>query len=169
MRFVLATLSLALCVAPAAAQRAPVIVIPGRPDVPVLMNGIDMSYAVIDGEFGLDRPGFPKTFVYRTFVVPVPVYGPIPTVDDGSYFPRTGRRPGYGRLEVNPPANRVRPPPAPTYYRSWSSESDPGPATQYAPAYGVPMVVAPSWRRRNGHRESGNVPQSQEDGQNGEH
>jgi hypothetical protein len=167
MRFVLAALSLALCVAPAAAQRTPVIVIPGRPDVPVLMNGVDVSYAVIDGEFGLDRPGFPKTFVYRTFVVPVPVYSPVPTADDGSYFPRTGRRPGYGRLEVNPPANRVLPPPAPTYYRRWSSESDPGPATQYAPA---PVVGPPSWHRRNGHQGSGNVPQIQENGrENGGH
>ncbi len=164
MRFILAALSLALSVAPAAAQRTPVIVIPGRPDVPVLMNGIDVSYAVIDGEFGLDRPGSPKTFVYRTFVVPIPVYSPLPAASDGSYFPRTGRRPGYGRLEIKPPADRVLPPPAPTYYRHWSSESDPGPATQYAPAYGAPAVVAPSLRRRHGHHQSENDPHSQKDG-----
>ena len=120
MRFVLAALSLALCVAPAAAQRTPVIVIPGRPDVPVLMNGVDVSYAGDLLRFRVPSARrFPKTFVYRTFVVPVPVYSPVPTADDGSYFPRTGRRPGYGRLEVNPPANRVLPPPAPTYYRRW--------------------------------------------------
>jgi hypothetical protein len=162
MRFVLAAFWLALCVAPAAAQRAPVIVIPGRPDVPVLVNGIDVSYAVIDGEFGLDRPGFPKTVIYRPFVVPIPIYSPFPTAAEESYFPRSGRRPGYGRLEVNPPANRRLPPPAPSYYHRWSSESDPGPATQYAPAYGMPAVVAPSWHRRDGHQGSGNGPQSQE-------
>jgi len=173
MRLFTATLLLASSVAPALAQRTPVIVIPGRPDVPVLMNGIDISYAVIDGEFGLDRPGFPKTVIYRPFVLPLPIYSPFPGAGEASYFPRSGRRPGYGRLEVNPPANRVLPPPAPTYYRHWSSESDPGPATQYAPAYGVPMAP-PSWRDRNRRQGSRSVPQSQQndhenDRENGGH
>src|SRR5260370_8964638 len=31
------------------------IVIPGRPGVPIIINGIDASYAVIEGEWGLGR------------------------------------------------------------------------------------------------------------------
>ena len=30
-------------------------VIPGRPGVPVLMNGIDISYAIVEGDFGLGK------------------------------------------------------------------------------------------------------------------
>ena len=56
MRLLQTALWLAVGISPALAQRAPVIVIPGRPDVPVLMNGVDVSWSVIEGEFGLDRP-----------------------------------------------------------------------------------------------------------------
>ena len=31
------------------------IVIPGRPGVPIIINGIDASYAVVEGEWGLGR------------------------------------------------------------------------------------------------------------------
>jgi hypothetical protein len=57
-----------------------------------------------------------------------------------SYFPKDGKKPGYGRLEINPPADRPLPPPAPTFYRSWSSQSGAGPVTEY-PAYPMPPVV----------------------------
>src|SRR6185295_18203051 len=75
------------------------IVIPGRPGVPVIINGIDASYAVVEGEWGLGK---------RLHVQPT-VYGgryvdPLPEV--GHYYPSGGRSPGYGRLEVEPPANR---------------------------------------------------------------
>ncbi len=51
-------------------------------------------------------------------------------------IPTTGKRPGYGRFEIVPPPDRPLPPPAPTYYRSWSSGSASGPVTEYAPYYG---------------------------------
>jgi hypothetical protein len=31
------------------------IVIPGRPGVPIIINGIDASYAAVEGEWGLGR------------------------------------------------------------------------------------------------------------------
>jgi hypothetical protein len=47
----------------------------------------------------------------------------------GAYYPRAGHRPGYGRLEVEPPPNRRLSPPAPSYHRHWQSGSQPLPAT----------------------------------------
>src|SRR5262249_6345703 len=101
MRVVGAALLLAATASPAFAQRAPEIVIPGRADVPVIINGIDASWGVVEGEFGLDRPGM---------VAPVVTYAPLQIAVPGTenipgYFPREGRQPGYGRLEVVPPSN----------------------------------------------------------------
>lgn len=156
MRIVHAALLLAVSASPALAQRTPVIVIPGKPGVPVIMNGIDVSWSVIEGDFGLDRPrDVTPTVIYRPFLITVPNYG-LGSSGPG-YFPQTGSRPGYGRLEVVPPANRPLPPAAPTYYRNWSSDSAPGPATDYAP-YNGPDVVTPTdggrnWRRGRGGRD----------------
>jgi hypothetical protein len=51
------------------------------------------------------------------------------------YFPSEGRKPGYGRHEIEPPRDRVLPPRAPSYHRSWSSDSDPaGPSPGLATA-----------------------------------
>jgi hypothetical protein len=144
MRVFSVALLLALGVAPALAQRAPNIVIPGRPGVPVIINGVDASWGVVEGEFGLDRPGATApVVVYRPFVVDEPVTVP-------AFFPRSGVKPGYGRLEITPPPG-PRPPPAPTYYRSWTSESAPGPVTDYAP-FPMPQVVVDPWigSRRHG-------------------
>src|SRR3979411_11387 len=77
------------------------IVIPGRVGVPIIINGVDASYAVVEGEWGLGQ---------RTHVQPT-VYGgryidPIPQV--GHYYPSAGHLPGYGRLEVEPlPGRRL--------------------------------------------------------------
>src|SRR5271170_6220407 len=125
MRFIHAVALLAVSATPALAQREPVIVIPGRPDVPVIINGVDASWGIVEGEFGLFRPGHPVTVITRPLVVSMPVTVP-------GYFPSSGRRPGYGRLEIIPPPNRPKPPPAPSYFRSWSSQSAPGPVTDYA-------------------------------------
>src|ERR1700689_4634722 len=132
MRFLVpVVLLLALTATPAFAQREPQIVIPGRPDVPVMINGIDASWGVVEGEFGLDRPGaMTQTVTYRPLVVSVPYAVP-------GYFPRAGRKPGYGRLEIVPPPDRLLPPMAPSYFRSWSSQSASGPVTQY-PRYAPP-------------------------------
>lgn len=134
MRPVPAVLLAAIMASPAFAQRAPEIVIPGKPGVPVYINGIDASWGVVEGDFGLDRPGMvTPTVVWRPLLVDLPARVP-------SYHPRTGKRPGYGRLEVVPPPDRALPPPAPTYYRSWSAGSASGPATEYAPYYGPSAV-----------------------------
>jgi len=141
MRFIHAAVLLALSVSPAFAQREPEIVIPGRLGVPVIINGIDASWGVVEGEFGLDRPGVvTPTVIYRPLVASVPYTVP-------SYFPKTGRRPGYGRLEIVPPPGRPPPPNAPSYFRSWSSQSAPRPVTEYPPYAAPPVVVAPRFGR----------------------
>jgi hypothetical protein len=51
--------------------------------------------------------------------------------------------PGYGRLEVEPPANRRLPPQAESYRRSWSVQSAP-PGAQPVPPLNPPEVsIAP--------------------------
>src|SRR3977135_1783052 len=87
------------------------IVIPGRVGVPVIINGIDASYAVVEGEWGLG----PRTHVQPT------IYGGryIDTgANVGHYYPSAGHLPGYGRLEVEPPPNRKLPQPAESYHQS---------------------------------------------------
>jgi hypothetical protein len=142
MRFVQVALCLAVMTSPALAQREPQIVIPGRRDVPVIINGVNASWGVVVGEFGLDRPGeMAPVVIYQPLLLSTPYYVP-------SYFPKDGRKPGYGRLEINPPPDRPLPSPAPSYYRSWSSQSAPGPVTTY-PEYPMPpVVVAPNFGRR---------------------
>jgi hypothetical protein len=145
MRFLYAALLLAVSCSSALAQREPEIVIPGKPGVPVFINGIDASWGIVEGEFGLDRPNqINPTVVYRPFLAALP-YG-VP-----SYFPAEGRPPGYGRLEIVPPVRRV-PAPGPKYHRFWSSESAPGPVTEY-PA-GPPVIVAPTlnYETQRNHR-----------------
>ena len=144
MRAVFAVLLLAVVASPAFAQDgAAEIVIPGKPGVPVYINGIDASWGVVESDFGLSRPGWmTPTVVYRPLAVSYPLNVP-------GYHPTTGQRPGYGRLEIVPPANRPLPPPAPTYYRSWSSGSASGPVTDYPP-YAAPQVeISPTFGRRN--------------------
>src|SRR5271156_4409973 len=143
MRLIRAILLLLVTATPAFAQRGPEIVIPGKPGVPVYINGIDASWGVVEGDFGLDRPGMvTPTVVWRPLVVSYPTNVP-------GYHPTTGQRPGYGRLEIVPPADRPLPPPAPTYYRSWSSGSASGAVTDYAPYPVPPVEISPRYGRRN--------------------
>ena len=84
MRFVQAALFLAVTTSPALAQREPQIVIPGRRDVPVIINGVNASWGVVVGEFGLDRPGaMAPVVIYQPLLASVPYAVP-------SYFPKTG-------------------------------------------------------------------------------
>jgi hypothetical protein len=109
-------------VLPVQATDAPVIVIPGKAGVPVIINGYDASYTVVEGDVGLDRPGhMPATIVSGPLIAPDRRYY-------GHYFPALGRRPGYGRREIEPPANRKLPPPAQNFERFWGIESAPSPA-----------------------------------------
>jgi hypothetical protein len=139
-------LSALMPAAPALAQHEPVIVVPGRPGVPVLFWGVDVSGAVIEGEFGLDRPGH----VAPTVILPywAPAYGPdyssIYDPTPRSYYPTTGHKPRVGRLEVIPPANRRKPTPARPFYRQWGVESEPLPATVPPDYEPPPVIVAPT-------------------------
>jgi len=143
MRFVQAAVLLAASASPAFAQREPEIVIPGKAGVPVYINGVDASWCVVDGEFGLDRPGAGVPVV--TYC---PVTAAVPEAAVPNYYPRDNKKPGYGRHEIVPPPNYPKPPPAPSYFRSWSSESAPGPVTTYAPYPMPPVVVSPTFGRR---------------------
>ena len=127
--------------------------VPGKPGVPVIVNplGFDASYTVVEGDFGLSRPGqVNPVIVGGPLVAPAPYY-------PGGYFPRSdGQRPGYGRYEVDPGPNRRIPPPAQTYHRFWGTASDPIPATLDPPAatpnINVDVLYGDRRWRRNRHR-----------------
>jgi hypothetical protein len=112
------------------------IVIPGRPGVPIIINGIDASYAVVEGQWGLGKGEQVQPTVYGGRYI-----DPDPRV--GHYYPSAGHTPGYGRLEIQPPANRKLPQPAESYNRSWSSQSAPLPPQTDVPLYPPPVIVAP--------------------------
>ena len=46
---------IAITALPAFAEGTVAVVVPNRPDVPVIINGIDASWAVIEGDWGLAR------------------------------------------------------------------------------------------------------------------
>jgi hypothetical protein len=58
--------------ATAVAQTGPVIVIPGRPGVPVMINGVDASYAVVEGDWGLGKGQRVQPTVYGGPVIAIP-------------------------------------------------------------------------------------------------
>jgi hypothetical protein len=109
------------------------IVIPGKPGVPIIINGVDASYSVVEGDWGLLRGTHVEPTVYGGRYV-----DPVPNV--GHYYPSSGHLPGYGRLEVEPSANRKQPQEAESYYRSWSAHSRP---TVEIPQNPPPVIVAP--------------------------
>ena len=111
-------------------------VIPGRPGVPVIINGIDASYAVVEGNFGLGKGIHVEPTIYGGRRI-----DPVPNV--GHYYPTLGQTPGYGRSEIEPPANRKLPQPSESYHRSWSSQSAPLPPTSDVPGNPPPIIVAP--------------------------
>lgn len=122
-----------LVVAPASLARAEnVIVIPGRAEVPVVINYYDARWAVVEGEQGLNRPGHvvPNVIGGR-FVGPV-----RGQPRRGGYFPSTGIKPEQGRLEREP--SGPTPTAAENFSRSWSS----GPS-QTAPAPAAAPMMAP--------------------------
>ncbi|MBI3436148.1 MAG: hypothetical protein HY056_13910 [Proteobacteria bacterium] len=130
----------------ARADHAPRIVVPGKAGVPVLHWGDDISWAVVEGDWGLARAGqVPPTVIYR--LDSAPLIAPPP----GAYFPGTGQRPAYGRREVIPPANRALPPPAERFHREWGTQSDPTPANVDPTPYPPPVIVAPRFERHRPH------------------
>jgi hypothetical protein len=126
---------------PACAQTGPVIVIPGKPGVPVIMNGLIVDGAVVYGDWGLAKPNNAGLIIEGAVG-----YAP-PAVSSG-YFPATGHLPRVGRQEIEPPV-RARPRVNTNYYRDWSIGSEFGkPVTEYPPFDPPPVIVAPRERRR---------------------
>src|SRR6266568_879351 len=112
------------------------IVIPGRPGVPIIINGVDASYAVVEGEWGLGKSEQVQPTVYGGRYV-----DPEPHV--GHYYPSAGHLPGYGRLEIQPPPGRRLPQPAESYHQSWSAQSAQQPAQPDVPLNPPPIIYAP--------------------------
>lgn len=127
---------------PVCATDAPAFVVPGRPDVPVIINGVDASWCVVEGNWGLDRPGA----VAPTVLCRTPVVGE--RGGPNSYYPSTGQKPRVGRFEVKPSAHRVLPPPAETFHRVWSTSSDPTPATNYPQSAPLSVMGEPPQQQR---------------------
>lgn len=129
------------CVA-AHADSGPNFVMPGRPDVPIIINGINASYGVAESDFGLYRPGaVPVTIYPSPYAAPVVPNRPVHYRVPAPYYPSLGGKPYRGRLEIEPPADRPLPKPAQAFQRSWSAESPKVPATEYAPS--PPMFINP--------------------------
>jgi hypothetical protein len=121
---ILSVLAVVAVATPSRADTGPVFVVPSRPGIPVIINGYDASYAVVEGDWGLARPGHGTVTVYGGHpVLPSSVYSPR-----NSYHPRYGRPPPRGRYEVEPPADRLLPEPAESFSRNWSTSSDMQPA-----------------------------------------
>lgn len=112
------------------------IVIPGRAGVPVIINGVDASYAVIEGDWGLGKGVQVQPTIYGGRYI-----DPVPRV--GHYYPSAGLTPGYGRLEIEPPPGRKLPPPGESYHQSWSSQSAPLPAQSDVPVNPPAIIYAP--------------------------
>lgn len=134
----LAAFGLAAAAPARAADTGPVYVVPSRPGIPIMINGRDVSYAVVEGDWGLARPGHMSVTI---------IGGHEPRVSSeyaprARYHPRYGRAPERGRNEVEPPPDRQLPPPAESYSRSWSSHT--GPLPSYVPPFYSPSAYAPS-------------------------
>jgi hypothetical protein len=121
---------------PASANDGFSIVVPGRAGVPIIINGIDASWAVVESDWGLAKNVHIQPTVYGGRVVDL---GP----PVGHYYPSAGHMPGYGRLEIQPSANRKLPQPAQSYHKSWSVHSAQQPAQNDVPYYPPPVIVAP--------------------------
>jgi hypothetical protein len=130
--------------APTQAYDAPAIVIPGKRGVPVIIDGYDAPYCVVEGDWGLARPGH----VAPTIIACPLLYSRPQRAAVRRYFPGDGGKPGYGRKEIEPAANRRLPPPAPSFNREWQSGSDPLPATIDPPPESPPLFIAPEITRR---------------------
>jgi hypothetical protein len=149
---------LAVGAAAAGADTEPVIVVPGRPGIPIIINGQDVSGAVIEGDWGLARSQTGLTIINRPLQRWRGGAGAGFGAPAGGFYPATGRAPKVGRLEVlpakEPSAASLRPQ---TYYRTWETESPSLPPTM-APTspygmppipYGMPPMAGPLGRRGN--------------------
>ena len=134
-----------------AGDEGPVIVIPSRPGIPIMIHGCDASYHVVVGDWGLARPGAaPVTVIGCEPPHPTPLYN---RRNATPYHPRYGRAPLRGRNEVEPPADRPLPDPAESFSRSWSTSSD------VTPVSNPPRP--PSWPPQYGDTGSNDTPPSE--------
>ena len=130
---------------PASANDGFSIVVPGRAGVPIIINGVDASWAVVESDWGLAKNVHIQPTVYGGRPV-----DPGPPV--GRYYPSAGHMPGYGRLEIQPPANRKLPPRAESFHQSWSVQSAPQPAQSDVPTNPPAVIVAPDSPQDFQHR-----------------
>jgi hypothetical protein len=120
----------------AALESGAQLVVPGRPGVPIIINGRDVSFAVIEGDWGLARGNHVQPTVYGGRYI-----NPVPNV--GHYYPGASELPGYGRLEIEPPEDRKLPKPAESFHQSWSAQSNPPAPQAEVPFYPPPVILAP--------------------------
>ena len=139
MRMAFAFALMAAMTASAVADTGPVVVIPSRAGVPIVLEGVDASFAVVEGDWGLGKGVRIQPTIYGGW----PAGMPRPA---GHYFPRTGQRPGYGRYEINTPPRVL--PGAESYYRRWGTESPRGYEPQTVPSDPPPIIYAPEFRSR---------------------
>jgi len=137
LRAAQALLLLTVTAAPALADSGGfAVVIPGRPGVPIIINSRDVSYTVVEGDWGLERGVHRQPTFYGSRPVRLP--------EVGHYYPGSSRLPGYGRLEIEPPANRKLPKPAESFHQSWEVESrPPQPASPPVPMDPPQVIIAP--------------------------
>ena len=102
-----------------AQNSGPVIVIPTRRDVPVVLYGRDVSYVVVESDWGLARPGH----MAPNIVGYAPPVGDRASPRRGVNYPRYGVAPPRGRNEVEPPPDRQLAEPAESYSRTWGASS----------------------------------------------
>ena len=112
------------------------LVIPMRPGVPVIINGVDASYAVVEGDFGLGKGVHRQPTIYGGHYVDSAPYV-------GHYYPSLGSQPGYGRMEIEPPADRKLPAPAESYHEFWGAQSMKQPPQPDVPANPPAVILAP--------------------------
>ena len=126
------------------------IVVPVRPGVPIIINNIDASYSVVESVWGLGKNVQVQPTIYGGRYVAERQPSEV-----GHYYPSMGLQPGYGRLEVEPPANRKLPQPAESYQRSWGASSAPLPPQMDVPVNPPPVILAPEFsdRPRRPHTE----------------
>jgi len=125
----------------ARAQTGPVVAIPGKPGIPVIIDGLIVDGAVVYGDWGLARPG------QRQIIIEGPVFFAPQYDDERGYYPATGRRPRVGRHEIDTPSRVPRPT---SFRREWNTGSDMhAPVTEYPPfeppavIYGAPQRARP--------------------------
>ena len=110
----------------ALADHAPAWVIPNPRGIPLVVDGVEVSGGVIEGDWGLYRPGHGTVTIYQG--------APLIEPPAGHYFPMTGRRPRLGRKEVETPQDR-RPRRAQSYSRTWTASSSDVSPEGYGPGY----------------------------------